>query len=426
MSFFKRLFGSTTEAEDRAEADRLFDAKNHFEARLAYERLRDRRDVSPDARAHAEARIAACLDAMAEARIAEAERLLRDGQLELARAELMTAAELARTDTIRKRAARMLDGAEKHDARRAAKVAVRLGDDERWALLAGTWSEEQIDEYDRYGEPFRRALLDLDAEEPAAALPTLEALAREHEAEGVYLFAELARARARTGDEEGAARALSLFLERVPDEDRSEARIHGHVFLAQLAEREGDDERAVAFLQKAVDAMPDDPRPLLNMGVFLRTRGEAEAAVSLMEAALALLDEDQPNWPANLEFALALRDAGRVAEAIDVLEKIVRYFVGRAHLDLPAQVVVPLAELHERGGNLARAADLYSTLARGSDRANHVRYHREAGRLLKELGLRQEARRMLTRASALADKSSEISRDIENLLAEVERDDTES
>lgn len=423
MSFFKRLFGTTTEAEDRAEAERLFTARSWAEARAAFERLRDRRDAPASTRDEAEARIAACLDALAEERIAEAERFLREGQLELARAELTSAAELARTDAIRKRAARMLDSAERRDARVAAQAAVELDDDERWALLAGTWSDGQLDEYDEYGEGFRAALLAMDAGDAAAALPPLEALFREHEGDGVYLLLELARARSRTGDEAGGVRALELFLTRVPDEDRSDARVQAFVFLAQLADRDGDDEKAIEQLQRGIDAMPDDPRPLVNMGVFLRLKGEPEPAITLIEAALALLDEDQPNWPVHLELALAKRDADRKGEAIETLERIVRYFVGRSTLDLPAQVAVPLAELQEEAGNLGRAADLYSTLARGSDKANHVVFHREAGRLLKELGLRQEARRMLTRASALADKSSEISRDIEDILAELEKDD---
>lgn len=423
MSFFKRLFGTTTEADDLAAADRLYESKGWFDARIAYDKLRDRKDASTATRQHADARMAVCCDALAELRITDAERLIADGEIELARSELETAASLARTEAIRKRAARMLDGAEKRDARRVARIDVKATDDERWALLAGTWSEAQIEEYDTYGERFREALLALEAGEPKAALPTLEELARDHEGDGVYLFVELARARSRTGEEAGSVRALSLFLDRVPDEDRSEARIHAYVFLAQLAERDGDDEKAVGELQRAVDAMPDDPRPLVNMGVFLRTRGEPDPAVTILEAALSLFDEDQPNWPIHLEIALAKRDAGQTQQAIETLERIVRFFVGRSQLDLPATVAVPLAELHERAGNLGRAADLYSTLARGTDRDNHVVYHREAGRLLRALGLRQEARRMLTRASALADKSSEISHDIEDILAELEKEE---
>jgi tetratricopeptide (TPR) repeat protein len=423
MSFFKRLFGTTTEEEDRAEAERLFAAKSFVEARMAFERLRDRRDVPANVRAEAERRIAACFDALAEQRIAEAERLLQAGQLDLARTELASAAEIARNDAIRKRAARMLDAAERNDARKAASPAVELDDDERWAMLAGTWSEAQLEEYDGYGEGFRTAILAMDAGDPGLALPTLEARFVEHESDGIYLLLELARARSRTGDEAGGVQALELFLTRVPDEDRSDARVQAYVFLAQLADRDGDDEKAIAQLQRAIDAMPDDPRPLLNMGVFLRLKGEAEPAVDLIEAALGLLDEDQPNWPVHLELALAKRDAGRKAEAVETLERIVRYFLGRSQVDLPAQVAVPLAELQEQAGNLGRAADLYTTLARGSDREHHVTYHREAGRILKELGLRQEARRMLTRASALADKSSEISRDIEGILAELEKDE---
>ena len=44
---------------------------------------------------------------------------------------------------------------------------------------------------------------------------------------------------------------------------------------------------------------------------------------------------------------------------------------------------------------------MYRALSQGSDRERHASYHYEAGRLLRELGLADEARRMLTRAEAL-------------------------
>ena len=422
MSFFRRLFGGTTEAEDRAEADRLFDQKNPFEARMAYEKLRDRKDASAETKTHASTRINACLDGLANARIAEAERLISEGQMELARGELESACELAKTESIRKRAARMLDTSERRDARRAAREVV-LDDDERWSILAGTWSDAQLEEYDLYGESFRKALLTLVAGSPKGSRPTLEALARDHEGDGVFLFLEVARARTLDGDDEAACKALRLFLDRVPEEDRSDARIMGYLFLAQVDDKKGSDEKAIAHLERAVDLMPDDPRPLLNMGSFLRQKGDPESALTFIEAAVSLLDEDQPNLLVQLELALAKRDVGQRAEAIEILERVIRGQVARSQLDLAPSIAIPLAEMHETNGNLARAADLYSTLARGSDKANHVEYHRNAGRVLMALGLRQEARKMLSRASALADQSSEISHDIEEILAELEKEE---
>ena len=422
MSFFKRFFGGTTEAEDRAEADRLFDANNPFEARMAYEKLRERKDCSAEAKAHAGARIHECLDGLANARIAEAARLISEGQMELARGELESACELAKSESIRKRAARMLDTTEKRDARRAAREVV-LDDDERWSILAGTWSDVQLEEYDRYGEDFRAALLTLHAGSPKGSRPALEAFARDYEGDGVFLFLELARARTLDGDDAAACKALRLFLDRVPEDDRSEARVAGYLYLAQEDDKKGNDEKAIAHLERAVDLMPEDPRPLLNMGAFLRLKGDPESALTFIEAALSLLDEDQPNILVQLELALAKRDVGDRGEAIEILERMVRMQVARAQLDLAPSIAIPLAEMHEASGNLARAADLYSTLGRGSDKANHVEYHRHAGRLLMALGLRQEARKMLARASALADQSSEMSHDIDAILAELEKEE---
>ncbi|MCS6856348.1 MAG: tetratricopeptide repeat protein [Deltaproteobacteria bacterium] len=423
MSFLRRLFGLPSTQELRDRADHCFAAKDFVEARVLYEKLLDRKDLSPSDREYVARQIRACSNALAEARIAQAEALIGNGDFELARAELVAAAEIARDEAIRKRAARMLDSIERLQVQRhTIRPKVEPSDEERWLMISSRWSEAQYAEYKNYGPEFREAILAMEAGKPEEALPILESLVKEEGA--TFVWAELARARSRVGDESGSIQAIAHFLERVPDPDRSETRIEAHLYLAHLAERDGDDERAIAEYERAIDAMPDDPRPLIHFGHFLRRRGEAGAAISVFESALGLLAEDQLNWPILTEIALAKRDLGRIDEAIDTLERIVRYFLSRSQIDLlPPSAVVPLAELYERQGELAKAADLYALLSRGQDTEHAHIYYKEAGRLLAKLGLRSEARKMLMRASALVDRSSEFALEVESLLNQIENDE---
>lgn len=428
MSFLKRMFGGTSAEDERREADRLFDAKSFFEARQAYERALDKAKGAADLRAHCEARLATCFDAMAAERIEEAERLRRDGQLEIARGELTTAIELARTPAVREKARRAIEMLERRDAVEQATEAPELGDDERWAVIVGTWDEAQLEELDGYGEPARQAILALHAVSDAKTdaerkervrdpRAVLEGLLEQHGETATYLWLEVGRARLVDDDEEGGAEALNQFLERLDDDDRSEARLGAHLALATLADRKGDEEGAIGWLEKAIDAMPDDPRPFLQLGIYLRQKGHAEEAVEVIESAIALMDEDRPSWEAHQELGLAKRDAGDEDEAIALLEKVVRFFVSRSRLDFPPSTALPLAQLHEKSGRLERAADLYRSLANGSDRANHLAYHRDAARVLTALGLLAEARRMLTRAAALAEGKPETLTEVEAAIA---------
>lgn len=419
MTLFGKLFKKRTATEECAEADRLFEAGSFFEARQAYERALERADGDAALRAHCEARLAECSDRLAEARILEAERLRDVGELDLARAELATAMEIARTPAVRERARRAAEMLERRDAVEKA-TEHELSDDERWALIAGNWEARQIDEYDRYGEEFRRALLGLHDGNVEAARPVLEQLAEQHGDEAIYLWLEVGRARMRAGDDEGCVRALRLFLERVDEDDRSEARLNAYLALCAIADRSGDEETAIRWLQDAVDAMPDDPRPYLQLGIYLRQKGHAKEAVEVLETAIELMDEDRPSWEVQQELGLALMEAGREEEAVERLEGVIRFFVSRSQVDFPPATAWALARLHERAGRLHRAADLYRSLANGSDRANHLQYHREAARVLTEIGLLVEARRMLTRAAALAEGKPEVLADIEAKIAEID------
>jgi tetratricopeptide (TPR) repeat protein len=442
MSFFGRLFGSVKSADEKKRADALFEQKHFFEAKTAYESAAGAGDATDGVKKECGKQVRACLDGLARERMAEAEGHLARGDLALGRTELLNAMEVAATDAVKHEAQRRLERAERDDARTATPVDDDgPTDEDRYALLAAVWEEAQQEEYDEYGEPFRDALIAMDKGEAKEALATLEPLARGNE-DAVYLWLEVARARRALDDYEGTGKALRMFVKRVPDEDRSEPRVAAYVALAQLAEvkpkdeaaelallPEGEreaaaakraserEEKAIKQLQKGLEAMPDDPRPYLNLGMFLRERKHPEEAIELIDLAIDLMDEDRPSWLAYQELGLAHRDAGNDDKAVDLLEKVVRHFVQRSVVDFPASAALPLAALYEKRSSYARAADLYASLARGTDRKNHIVYHRAAARVLLKIDQEDEARRMLTRAAALAEGDEALTTEIEKDIA---------
>lgn len=425
MSFFKKLFGGGSFDDERAEADRLFAAERFEDARLCYQRALDRKKGAPsDAVERCEERIGECLDRMAEARIAEAEELAEDGQHDLAEVELRNAVELAASEEVARRARRALEALEKEDARRQAEGPSEMSDEDRWALLAGAWGGDQLDEYEEYGDAFRDALLAMHDGKAKEARAALEALAEEHE-EACYLWLEIGRARLLDDDFAAAEEALRAFLDGLDEDEGGDARISAHAELAALRDREGDEDGAIAELRATMDAFPEDARTYYLMGRYLREKGYAEEAADVLEAAVPLLDEDRPDVRFLEELGVAKMEAGEDEDAATYLDRVIAFFVqirrlDNRKLDLPPATAVARAKLYEKEGAPEKAADLYRGLATGSDHANHLTYHREAARLLLELGLEEEARRMLTRALALAEDDAEARAAIEAQLAELE------
>ncbi len=424
MSFLKKIFGATSFDEERNEGDELFSAGRYEDARLAYVRALDRKkNASGDAVAHCEERVAECLDKMAELRIDEAQRLADEGHLDLAENELRNAMETAASEEIAKRARVALETLEKEDARIAAETPEELSDDDRWSLLAGNWEAAQIDEYDEYGEEFREALLRLP-EEVKEARATLEELIEEHEDEACYLWLEVGRVRILDDDLEEAEDALRTFVECLETDEGGEARLSAHAELAALRDRAGDEEGAIEMYKEALDAFPDDPRPFFLLGRYLRSKGYAEEAADVLEEGLPMLGEQRLDWSYFQELGLAKLAAGEDEEAAEYFDRVIAFFVAMRRpdqsIELPPATAVARAQIHEKHGALDKAADLFRTLANGSDRENHLNYHREAGRLLLSLELFEEARRMLTRALALAEDDPAARAEIEAQLSELE------
>ncbi|MGF1465811.1 MAG: hypothetical protein ACFCGT_06730 [Sandaracinaceae bacterium] len=408
MSLWNRLLGRRSFEDERADGDRLFGEGAFPDARLAYQRALDRgQGAAEEGLEHCRTRIAACLDRMAEASIAEAERLIEAGHDDLAAQELVNAMETAASEEVGTVARSRLEALEGRDARRVQAEAEELSDDDRWTILAGSFSDDQLDELDGYGEAARAALLAVHDERFAEGRATLEALLEEAEAPR-YLWLELGRARLLDGDAAGAEEALRAFVAAIPEDEGGAPRVRAHTHLADLAEERGDEATAIDELQRAVDALPEDARPYLNLGRYLREKGHGDDAVEVLRAAKELGGGDRAPWPVLAELGLAELESGHATEARGHLLEVMQTHIQQRQLDFPAEAAAGLATLHEKAGELEQAAALWKSLARGSHRAGHLRYHREAGRVLAALGEREEARRMLSRALALAEDDEEV------------------
>ena len=419
MSLLKRLFGGKSFEELRAEADQRLAEERYGEAKLTYEKALDRgKDADEEARAAVRARIDECCDAIAKRRIAMGEQHIAEGELELAREELEGAVDTAVSEDVAGQAQRLLDDMERKDAVERAEE-LEVTDEEKLAVLAGSWEDAQAEEYAEYGETFDRALVEMHDEKHEDARAKLEATLEAAEAPR-YLWLEVGRARLLTGDLEAGEKAMRVFLETLEEGEGGDARLSAHRELAELCDERGDEEGALAELEAAVEELPEDPRPLIAMGHYFRTRGHPAEAVQVLETALDVMGESRPEWRVLQELGLACAASGDEERAIQLLESVLSMLVARNHYDYPPETAVALARLHEKHGKPERAADLFRSLTRGSDRRNHLAYHLEAARVLASLGLDEEARRMRERATALAKGNEEAERAVARRIAELD------
>jgi tetratricopeptide (TPR) repeat protein len=420
VSFFKKIFGGRPFQERKQEADRLYQAGDFSQARHAYQRLRDDAgEATAEQLQQVDERIRECRDALAEAHLRSAAELVQGEQLEEAMAEITTAAEMAVGEGVIGRARKLAEEVERQMARKGSEEQAPPSDEDRFVAIAGAWEEEQEEEYEGYGDDLRDALLLLYDGKAEQALPKLVSLLQGAK-DPRFLHYEVGRARLLNGDEQGGAEALRRFLSRIGPDEGGAARRSAHVELSRLARSAGQFEQAVEQLQAAMEAMPADPRPYLLMGNFLRQEGHPEQAIEVLNAGIEVMSNTHPDWRLIQEIGLAHAEAGDEGNAIERLEQVVEILASRGNLDLPPETATRLAALHEKKGQLARAADLYSMLARGGDIEGRFGYYSEAGRLLAEMGLGEEARRMLVRAEELAPEDEAVREQLKARLAALE------
>jgi tetratricopeptide (TPR) repeat protein len=399
MGLFGKIFGSDF-ASRKAEGDGHFAAERWGEAKLAYEGAVSRaREIPVSEVDTVRERIAVCRGHLARRHLDEARALAASGDRDAALDRLATAADLAPDDALRAEAQAVQDGLDRAEAR--AEEEDEVGEDELYAVLSGTWEDEQIDEYETYDDAIRSIVLLLHEQKGAEALAAIDALLEKAE-DPCYLWFERARALLLLERKEEAASELRKFLGKLEPEEGPRVRAGAHDALARLAIDAGDDAAAETELRACVDALPDDVEPLVLFARFLRRKGRYDEALETAEAAVEKMGSLRPHLPAIRELGLALVAKGDDAQATQVLETAVELYASNDDFDFDPEFALTLARLHEKAGDPAHAADFYRHLAVGSDKPNHYRYNREAARLLEAAGRAADARRYLSRALELA------------------------
>lgn len=403
----RNLFRKRDLEELTSEADSLFAEQRYGDAKLAYDRAAERAHKDKSERAGAlEERAAECCDRLALTRASEAEALHAGGQDELAKEELRHALETARSESVQAQVRAIERRLERTEAVAQTGEPAPLSDEERLMLITSAWEPVQAEELERYGEPYFEAVLALERGDGEGAVRQLAALLARH-TDASYLWLELGRAHLAQAALAEAEQALRTFLTRVGPEEGGAARLLAHRELARIAHERHDREGAIAELEAACEALADDPRPLLDLGNYLRLIERPREAVEVLELCAAAFGDNEVEWPVTMELGLACAAAGDDVRATHLLEGVLSSLLAKGQNDLPPGATEALAKLHEKAGNHARAADLYRTLTRGSEVAQHARYHLEAARLLDVLELTDEAARMRDRARALAPPAPE-------------------
>ncbi|MCA9582125.1 MAG: hypothetical protein KC416_10060 [Myxococcales bacterium] len=417
MAFLKKLFSGKDPVELCAEAETLVREGQHGGAKLVFEKALSRTTEAGE-RERIQGRVHACADAIAEARLGEAMRLIAAGQADLALIELDGAMEILHDHNLRTRVKEAMASLEREDATERAAEEPEITDEERLAALAGSWEEIQGEEYDSYGDALFDALLAMEREQWEDAVQRLEAIV-EGARDPRYVYLELGRARIAGGDGDGGLEALRTFLARIGPDEGGEARLSAHLTMARFFDQAGQSDKAIEELEKTIEALPRDPRPFITLGQYLRQKGHAQEALEVLDVAINLLGDTTPDWSVYQERGLAHYDAGHGEEAKRILEGVVATLADLGQRDLPVPTAKTLAAIYEKEERFERAADMYRVLSEGHDRANHVEYHREAARLLGRAGMITEAERMLERALGLAGDESETGNQIRLDLREL-------
>lgn len=396
MSLFDKLLGRETAAQRIARAESALADGQPGIAKLELERALDRAD-DPALRADIEARILSCRDAIAEGRMAAAEKFVSDDRPEDAFEEASGAAEVAATPEVRARAELL---ATKLRSLRVSRGAVAVREptrSERIGAITAGFDDARTTEYEPVLELVLDGLLAMEDGHFEHARTKLEAAAAATTAR--YLHRDVANARWACSDLDGADAAFRAFFEAMKDSEDERALFEAHGEHARLLDEAGRIEDAMVAIETALDHVGDDPRGFVSVARFFREHGYLAEAEEVLSAALTLPGAEHDAWP-EAELAMVEAALGKAESARNRLERLVLgiRMTGR---EPPREIEAARARLLDEV-DPAHAADLHRRLANSGDDGLAFEEALLAVLAYDRAGRTAEATRMRERAEALA------------------------
>lgn len=413
MSFFKKLFGGTFE-DHFDEGKQLFSDQSFGPAKLSLDRaLAKAKDADPAAVDEARALLFRCRRMLAEAKIVQADEAAASGDLEDAIALLRDAEEICDEDAVAEAVQERFKSFEEIDTRRLVEEVGHVDDDELLTIIAGTWSDEQAEEYASLPDELRAALLaDHDGRHEEAAETFRQIIARSDlKIAPRYLYFETGKSLLSGKRYDEALEMLDMFFAAVKDDSASlETRLLAHDMKAAAFSATKRLEEAERELRKSTDAAPENHTVFLNLGVFLRGVEKLEQSVRVLERARELMGQMHPDFSVIRELGFTYLAMKRKDEAAECFGAVIEHQASRGeHTQFDPATAAASAALYEEKGDFQKAADLFRHLAVGFDTEHYFIYNLQAARLLRLAEAdRTLVESCLARARAIAKTDEEI------------------
>lgn len=401
MSFFRRLLGRETIEELEAEADKAAADGQFGTAKLQLERALEKVDPEDDDnRTRLRERVESMRDRIAESRLATAERFLSDGNEDAALLEANGAAEVAASSDVAERARQTAMRIRMRAAMHRDEAPPVLTREQEIAAITASWTENQTEEYDAYGDDVIDASIALAEGHFVRARDLFERILDTAE-EPRWLHRDVARARWAAGDLEGADAAFTRFLDAGLGEEDEPSVFVAHLDRARLFEELSRPEDALAEIERALDHAGDSPRAFAHVAHYLRERDHVEEARDVLNAALTLPGSESD--PAvHVELALCEASLGEYENALGRLDRLAQAVHQQGRGDT-RDIDSERARLLERLGRGAHALEIHKRLAASGADAFAFEHALRAAKLAHTLGDREESDRQLARASVLAE-----------------------